>query len=75
MAQSPAAVEVAEDDPAVLIFTSGTTGRPKAVSTPHRGLCGFVQVTRFGEALARVLMGGEVPSGRRALPSATTSCS
>jgi long-chain acyl-CoA synthetase len=54
-------VVTAEDDPAVLIFTSGTTGYPKAVTTSHRGLVGFAQVSAYYEALARVAMGGPVP--------------
>ena len=54
-------VATAEDDPAVLIFTSGTTGYPKAVTTSHRGLVGFAQVSAYYEALARVAMGGPVP--------------
>ncbi len=54
-------VAVAEDDPAVLIFTSGTTGYPKAVSTSHRGVVGFAQLSAYQEAFARVMMGGPVP--------------
>ena len=60
---------VSEDDPAVLIFTSGTTGRPKAVTTSHRGLVGFAQVSAYYEAFARVAAGGPSP-GVRDLPSA-----
>jgi long-chain acyl-CoA synthetase len=41
----------AEDDPAVLIFTSGTTGRPKAVSHSHRGLVGYLQCNMFNGSL------------------------
>jgi long-chain acyl-CoA synthetase len=62
-------VTVAEDDPAVLIFTSGTTGYPKAVSTPHRGLVGFAQVSSYQEVLARVMMGGPVPQSLADLPA------
>jgi acyl-CoA synthetase (AMP-forming)/AMP-acid ligase II len=64
----PAPVSVTEDDPAVLIFTSGTTGRPKAVNTPHRGVIGFGQVNSFGETLARVVAGAEVPQEGDQLP-------
>jgi acyl-CoA synthetase (AMP-forming)/AMP-acid ligase II len=32
-----------EDDPATILFTSGTTGRPKCALNTHRGILGFVQ--------------------------------
>lgn len=38
---------VDEDDPAVLMFTSGTTGRPKAAVLTHRVLLCFVSAQSF----------------------------
>ncbi len=52
---------VDEDDPAVLFFTSGTTGRAKAVTTSHRGLIGFADLVSFSEAMGRVAAGTPIP--------------
>ncbi|MDP6978108.1 MAG: class I adenylate-forming enzyme family protein [Myxococcota bacterium] len=43
---------IAEDDPAVVLFTSGTTGRPKAPVLSHRSLIAFV-LTSFIIGMAR----------------------
>jgi len=40
-------VPIAEDDPSVILFTSGTTGRPKAAMLSHRNLCAFVMSSFF----------------------------
>ncbi len=47
-------VPIDEDDRAVILFTSGTTGRPKGAVASHRGIIGFVQVNIVGGALAAV---------------------
>ena len=61
---------IREDDPAFLIFTSGTTGRPKAVTVPQRAICGFAQVSGFSEACGRALFGAPLPeAGVPAVPS------
>ena len=64
----PEPVAVEEDDPALLIFTSGTTGRPKAVTLSHRGVIGFTQVNAVNDALAVVATGGGVPQAGDELP-------
>lgn len=37
-----------EDDPAVILYTSGTTGRPKGAVNSHRGILGFCQANLVG---------------------------
>ena len=67
--QHPDPVDRTEDDPAALIFTSGTTGRPKAVTATARSIVGFVQLNTFNEALGAVAMGGSVPAAGEPVPT------
>jgi acyl-CoA synthetase (AMP-forming)/AMP-acid ligase II len=65
-----------EDDPAVILYTSGTTGRPKGALASHRGIVGFVQTSSYGgaEAVATELAaaGRPVPSADAPRPQAIT---
>jgi acyl-CoA synthetase (AMP-forming)/AMP-acid ligase II len=66
--QRPILPPLDEDQVAELVFTSGTTGRARAVAVPHRSLVGFVQLNQFNDALARVANGGAVPRVGEAPP-------
>jgi long-chain acyl-CoA synthetase len=57
------AVELDEDDPAVIIYTSGTSGRAKGATHSHRNLVGLVQAQSC-VAASRIPAGVVVPPAR-----------
>lgn len=56
-----------EDQVALLIFTSGTTGRPKAVAHSHRSVLGTIQCNRFNTLLRLGALPSSPPPAPRAL--------
>ncbi|MEE2056756.1 class I adenylate-forming enzyme family protein [Rhodococcus artemisiae] len=63
--------DVAEDDPAVILFTSGTSGRPKGAVHSQRNLLAVIDYHRFNDAMMSEMYGrpydDAVPSDLRYL--------
>ncbi|MFI0484930.1 class I adenylate-forming enzyme family protein [Actinomadura sp. 9N215] len=56
-----------EDDPAVIVFTSGTSGRAKGAVHSHRNLLAVVEYHRLNDALAQALGSPVAPEDKRYL--------
>lgn len=65
-------VPIKEDDPAVVLFTSGTTGRPKGAINTHRNIIAFLGITAFSGARSAMLAGAAT---RTPDPDAPEPCS
>lgn len=59
--------EIDEDDPAVIVYTSGTSGRPKGAVHTHRNLLAVIDYHRFNNALAAEFGDPKAPAERRHL--------
>jgi long-chain acyl-CoA synthetase len=53
--------EIAEDDPAVIFYTSGTTGRPKGAISTHRSMIANLQNTMYGAVAGGMVGGSALP--------------
>jgi long-chain acyl-CoA synthetase len=54
-------VPLAEDDPFIMIFTSGTTGRPKAAVLSHRSVIAYLMLQSFLGGLGSVVAARATP--------------
>lgn len=60
----PSTVDIAEDDPAVIVYTSGTSGKPKGATHSHRNLVATALYHRLMKAIAGAVSPAAAGPGR-----------
>jgi long-chain acyl-CoA synthetase len=64
---------IAEDDPAVIFYTSGTTGKPKGAISTHRSMISNLQNTMYNAVAGSMTGGGALPDTKSQNVSLFTS--
>ena len=62
-------IDVKEDDPAIILYTSGTTGRPKGAINTHRNVASFLMINFYNGARAAMLTRAPGPDAPPPLPT------
>jgi long-chain acyl-CoA synthetase len=66
---------IAEDDPATILYTSGTTGRPKGAVNTHRGIVALVRLQVFHGARTMMQAAAAAAArGAQLAPPANRTC-